>query len=182
MRKSEQIIQSYIDNQSLVKVYYFDEEYDSVILANSQDLMLLAESREFSFEQYIIVIKNNIKRIKYGRLQKFHEHLLNTYSNAAEINNLEWLDISSYPATFQTLKDNYNRICVYSKDKNIDAFDIGQITKVADQRFGFNVLTLYGEITKDEYTMPYDQITHISFGDEYSRILFDYAKGAIRVK
>jgi hypothetical protein len=176
MQRFERRIQSYIDNRSLVDIAFFDEEYDAIILAHSQKFILLADIYEFSFLKNVIIVKEHIKRITYNKLQKFHEHLCKKYANCSDIKNIEWLDLTSYQSIFQTLKDNCNEISISGDEEYVNQFMIGRITEYNDQYLYVNKLGVFGEISKEEYEIPINEITSISFADEYSKILFNYAK------
>ncbi|GHV02938.1 hypothetical protein AGMMS50229_00680 [Campylobacterota bacterium] len=160
----------------LIKLSYIDVECDVIVLKNSQSCLLLADIREFAFYQYIIIAKNAIDKISYNRLDKYHEKLFKQNFDCTKIHNLEWLDISSDPAMFQTLKDNYNEICIDSKENDISRFLIGQITHFTNQYLYLNPLTVYGKISAAKHKIRSSSIMSISFCDEYSKVLFEYAK------
>jgi hypothetical protein len=138
--------------------------------------MLIRGLDDWHFDGYIIHMIKNIKNIKYNKLEIFREKITKTLQWYQDDHSVDWIDLSSWATIFQSLKDNYNEICIWGATEEVDQFMIGVITKFDDRYLLINKLTIFGKITKSEYQIPINEITHISFGDEYSRILFEYAK------
>jgi hypothetical protein len=63
----ERKIHLYINNKSLVRIYYFNDEFDSKILKNSQELLLVSSIRDFCFDGYVIFVKKFVKKIEYSK-------------------------------------------------------------------------------------------------------------------
>jgi hypothetical protein len=180
MRKYEQNIQSFIENRSLVKLYYFDEEYDSIIIANTEKFTLVADVSDFSFNGYMIFVKKYIRNIKYGKLQIFQEKITKLQLDYSDAFDLKWLDLSSYSAMFNSLKNNYSRICIEGATEEVNQFMIGEITDFNEEFLYVRKFTVYARFIKGDYQIPIKDITRIFFDDEYSRTLFDYAKNRKR--
>ena len=121
-------IDDYIKNYSQVKLYYFEDEIYAYILKQSKEFILIVDIVDWHFHSYMIFPKKYIKKIKYKKLEKFREKVMNKVNNN-NYNPLDYLDIHSLDSIFLSLKNNYNLICIEGATKDVNQFIIGQIVK-----------------------------------------------------
>lgn len=167
----KQEITTLIENNSLVKIYYYDEEINGQILQESKDFILIRDLKDWHFDGYMILKKNSILRIEYGKLEQFREKLIIEKSIDDDIS---WLKLNSLDEIIMSLQNNYNKICIEGADYDVNQFVIGKI-KLFDNEFIYlNSINIYAEISDEEIKIPKYEVTSIFFADEYSKGLFNY--------
>ena len=175
-KKLEIKIAKYIKLKSQVKLYYFEDEIYGRILKESDNFIVICDIKDWHYDGYMIFPKKYISKIKYGKLEKFREEIMNKFSLTIKV-NLEWLNIDSYHTIFSSLSQNYNEICIESALKDINHFMLGKIVKQSKNNLYINKLDTYGTWGIGKIKIPTKNITCIYFKDEYSSTLFKYSKG-----
>lgn len=165
-------INRYIKNKSQVKLFYFEDEVYVQILKQSNKFILVGEIKDWHFDGYIIFPKKYISKIKYSKLEKFREEVMQEKIE----NNLNWLDITSYKTIFNSLKNNYNEIIIEGAEKKINQFVVGMIKNFDKYNLYFVKLSPYGKLDNTPIVIPKKEITCIMFRDEYTTKLFEYTK------
>ena len=165
-------LEEYKNNSSHIKLYYFDEEISGKILNFSEDFILIHDVKDWHYDAYMIFPKKFIKKIKYGKLEKFHEKLLK--NTAQKKDNIDWINLKSFKSIFNSIHSNYNQVCIEGVEKNVNQFLIGKISQWNKKNLFLKKLTVYGELKQKEIKIPINDISCIFFKDEYSSRLFDY--------
>jgi hypothetical protein len=174
MKIDQELIKMYIGDRSIVTLLYRKETFHCQLLKDSKDFILIRNCEDWHFREYIILLKKHIKSIKYGKIEMFRNGVF--WSLEQKEYSAEWVDLYSFDSLLESIKNNYNLICIYGTTKSEDTFFVGRIVKYNSAYLYINQITPFGKLTKKEYPNEIDKITKISFGCKYSKALFDYAK------
>ena len=173
-QKYNRDINSYIDNNSHVKLYYFEDEIYGQIIMNSKDFIVIKDIKDWHYNGYMIFLKKSILKIKYGKLEKFREKIIKNKFFSKNIEPEKWLNITSFKSIFTSLKNNFNQICIEGASEDVNQFMIGKIKNFDSKGVYINKLTTYADLDEEETYVPNINITCIYFNDEYSLDLFLY--------
>ncbi len=161
-----------IQNNSIVKIYYFKEEFYGYILMNSKNFLLIREMFDFQYRGFIIFNKQYIKKIKISKQEIFYKHLMSTYTNIPYF-DYKWIKLKSIKKLLKSLYDNYNEICLETvKKKNI--FLVGKIIKFDNKYVYIRSLDTMANYDQNIDKLKLKHIGKIVFADSYSKLLFKY--------
>ncbi|MDR0467987.1 MAG: hypothetical protein LBG67_03965 [Campylobacteraceae bacterium] len=158
-----------------VKLSYFEDSYFCQIIKNSDKFLFVRVISDWHFDGYMIFVKKYIKSIKHTELLEFQQKVVEFYDKGQK-KDVSWLNLNSYDVMFCSLRENYNEICIEGATENVNQFMIGKIASFDEKCLYINKLNTFGKITKIKYDIPIKEITAIFFGDEYSKLLFEYSK------
>ena len=165
-------IDKYIKKMSQVKLYYFEDEIYGVILRQSEKFILIRDIKDWHYDGYMIFPKKYISKIKYTKVEKFREKVMN--ESISKINNIQWLNLNTYDTLFSALMKNYNEICIEGASEEVNQFMIGKIAGYSKKSLAINKLDIYAKLSSKKIEIPIKEITCIYFKDEYSSKLFAY--------
>ena len=84
-------------------------------------------------------------------------------------------DISSLNKILLQLKNYNGFICVQCEEQAEKcAFYMGRISEVKEDSLIFHSIDMYGKWDENTDSIPLDEITQISFGDNYSTVFYKY--------
>jgi hypothetical protein len=170
-------MQKYIKNKTIVRLLFDNNTYHCQLIKESDTFLCVKNCFEWYFSgEYIIFVKRGAISVKYGKLAAFRNRLF--WSLEQNKDEIDWIDLSSFNALFESLKNNYNKICIYGTTKKQDSFYVGKIAKYGRKYLYINEITPYGNLIKRMSRNEISKITRISFGDKYSSVLFKYAESA----
>lgn len=181
------LIQKYIDRKDYVQFirnfHKKEENISGFILAMSKDFLLIHLDLEFNFNGYTIIRKDGFDSLKRNKFQNARrqifkaEGLLDSdYGIDVNISLISWQNI------FEDLKRNKYIVIVECEDKDEPDFIIGPIKGIAVEKVNIQNFDPGGQLDSTPTIVKYSEITTVTFGDRYSKILGSYLKPAMAKK
>lgn len=137
---------------STVIVDFHDEGYT---ILRTKDIIDAYSNESDSFVEQICIAE--------GLQQKIHQNFIN--------------EISAIKQILLQLKDYNGFICIQCEHQEKKcSFYMGKILNVQDGLVQFRDIDMFGEWDKNTDVIPFDEITQITFGDNYSKMYYKYMK------
>lgn len=169
-------LNTYIKNSLQVKIYYFEDEIYGQILMQSTDFILIREIKDWHYDGYMILPKQYIANIGHTELEQFRAKILPPLSSTIYQTSINWLNLDSFDTILASLLKNYNEISVEGAANDVNQFMIGKLIEYNKNNIYIQQLNIYAEFLSEPIEIPLEDITCITFKDEYSLKLFEYNK------
>jgi len=154
------------------------DNYDGIILKETDKLIFLASETDFEFNGIIIFAKKFIKGFRYGRFEECHNELIRFNGQINKVRLPVWLKtVNSWEDILRGLNKRDIWPCVeilYNKlEKSV--FYIGPGIGGDEEGFTLHGYDADGKWEK-EYYLNYDEIFRVEFNDKYSKNFNSYMK------
>lgn len=164
----------YAKENKIIKLEYFDEEWSGVVLANSENFLLLRELKDFSYGGFVIFNKAFITSFSREKQEEFDEKvMLKCVQNPSC--DVSWLDIKSFSSIYASLKKNFNGFCIDSTE-DIDTFFVGKIVDFDEKSVSLKAVDTYARFYDEPIPIENSLIGYILFDDAYSTPLLKYSE------
>ncbi|MDR2151250.1 MAG: hypothetical protein LBO72_00360, partial [Helicobacteraceae bacterium] len=132
MRQLLSAAKEYIKNKAIAEIYVEGETWRYQLLKESDEFLFVHNCYDWHFCEYIVFVKKYLTEasLKYGRLEAFRNRLFWSLKQCKC--EADWIDLTSFNALFQSIRDNYNKISIYESTKKSNTFLMGKIAKYDD--------------------------------------------------
>ena len=180
MKEIYDTVHYHIDNKMIINVERnFNGDVDTIMgfpLRISDNLLLINVINDFHDEGYSLVRTKDISDIYSKESDKFYEKICKLENvGCGEVKVIN--DISNMPISLEQLK-NYDGLLSVQCEGQIEkcTFYLGKIIELTSDSILFRALDMFGKWDKDPDNIPIDEITQMTFGDNYSKMFFKYVE------
>lgn len=167
-------IEQCIKNNSIVRIYYFEEEIYGHILINSKKFLVVLEMLDFTYQGLIIFNKKYIKKIKHSKNEKFSGKLMSKYVKKPQ-KDISWLNLKTFRTLLHSLKKYHNELCIgFAED--VDIILVGNIVKFDNKYLFFRTIDTEARYNKKVSKVAIRDISKLAFDNSYVNLLFRYNK------
>lgn len=147
----------------------------------SNRFLLMTVINDFHDEGYAILNIENIIDAYSNEHDTFYEKICIS-EGLQDISRPKFLSsIYNYQQIFQSLQ-NYEGLVSIQCENQVKryAFYLGIIKDVKDENVEFLDIGMDGEWDNETHIIPYDEITQINFGDNYSKVYYKYCDKSLK--
>lgn len=179
--EQKEIIQYHIDNKFIMSIdRCFNGETISTVgfpICFSDEFVLTTIVTDFRDEGYAILRTKDIVDAYSNESYSFNEQICVSEGLQDKIQQRHVKDIDSLKQILLQLKKYDGFICIQCEQQlERCSFYMGEIITIADDRFNFKDIGMDGMWDDETHDISYEDITQISFGDNYSKMYYKYAK------
>jgi hypothetical protein len=150
------------------------DKLGGVILAESDELMLLREVADFHFDGFVVIRQKDITKKHQPKHNLFHEKLMKKDGKwyLGDIGHYLWKVKTPRNAISSWKELLTNLICeiVIIEDERKEDFYLGLVREVSDKTVTIDYIDTMAKICKS-CKIPFKSITQVIFDDEYSTTL-----------
>lgn len=180
---SEQIevIQYHIANKFLMNIdRCFNGELVSTLgfpICLSEKLILTTVTTDFHDEGYAILRTNDIIDAYSKESDSFNEQICVAEGLQDRIYQSHIKELNSMKQILSQLKNYDGFICIQC-EQQIErcSFYMGKIITIADDNVSFKDIGTDGIWDEEIHNIPYEDITQVTYGDNYSKMYYKYVK------
>lgn len=178
-RDQKEIIQYHIDNKLMMSIdRYFDGETTSTVgfpIFLSDKFVLTTIITDFRDEGYAILRTKDIMDAYSNESVAFNEQICISEGLQDKIYQDHVKEIDSLKQIFLQLNNYDGFICVQCEQQlERCSFYMGRIVDVEDDTVRFKDIGMDGVWDDEVHDIPYEDITQISYGDNYSKMYYKY--------
>lgn len=181
--KSEQkaVIQYHIDNKLLMTIdRCFNDEITSVIgfpIYLSEEYILTTIIVDFHDEGYAILRTRDIVDVYSNESDFFNEQICISEGLQDMVKQEYVKEMESLKQILLQLKRYDGFICIQCEQQlEKCAFYLGKVITVEDDGINFKDVGMDGIWDNEIHKIPYEEITQISYGDNYSKMYYKYVE------
>ncbi|MBX3044408.1 MAG: hypothetical protein KIT33_13135 [Candidatus Kapabacteria bacterium] len=183
IERYDKMLQKHIDNKDCVKIYrtFQDTEKNisGFILSMTKDYLLVQLDYDFTLNGYSIIRKDQFESLRCNKDDKIKKRI---FQAEGIIDRLYGLDksipLTNWQDIFTGLKKLDYHIIVECENKRKPKFLIGPIQQVTKSKISIWNYDPSGKLDLKYTTIKFDDITIVTFGDNYSTTFRKYLKSA----
>lgn len=138
-----------------------------IILAYSNDLILVKYVYDFVVDGYQVVDIKDITSIKYGISDRYRNKIMKSDGDLKGIKKPTDIVLSDWHTTLESLQTKYPILIVEHEGPPKERFFIGKVVEFKNKHFTFRHFDATGKWLKNNKTMQYSDITTIQFDNIY---------------
>lgn len=178
-KKIFEIIQYHIDNKLIMTIdRCFNDEITSTIgfpICLSDNFVLTTIITDFRDEGYAILRTKDIIDAYSNVRDSFNEQICISEGLQDKIHQEHIKGIDSLKEIFLQLNNYDSFICVQCEQQlERCSFYMGKIVAIDDDTISFKDIGMDGIWDNEIHSIPYEDITQISYGDNYSKMYYKY--------
>jgi hypothetical protein len=136
----------------------------------------LLQSDDFKFDGYQVVPVSQIKKIRYGKSEKYFDKIMR-WENEMEKTAISYpVDLNNWAALFKSIQSKKINVIVECEASNIESFTIGPIEKVGSKYIYILYFDAEGYFDDSATSIDYDSITKVTFESRYVNIFSKYTR------
>ena len=176
-----EIIQYHIDNKFLMTIdRCFNGEITSTLgfpIYLSEKFILTTVTTDFRDEGYAILRTNDIVDAYSKESYSFNEQICVAEGLQDRIYQSHIKELDSMKQILSQLKNYDGFICIQC-EQQIErcSFYMGKIITIADDNVSFKDIGMDGIWDEEIHNIPYEDITQVTYGDNYSKMYYKYVK------
>ena len=157
---------------------YEDYMINGVPLSISRRLLLIKFTYDFAFDGYKLFRMKDIRSIRCGEVEAYHDFVMREEGLFVDDGSSSNLDISSWKTVLDNFKSKEVIIDISTKDQahSKKTFFVGLPIDIKDDFLLFKEMDVIGRWKAQNIKIPIDDITNISFGSRYLKMLFKYQR------
>ena len=175
----KEIIQYHLDEKLIMTIdRCFNNETSSIIgfpICLSDEFILTTVIVDFHDEGYAIVRTKDIVDVYSKESDSFNEQICIFEGLQEKIHQEYVKEINSLKQIFLQLNDYDGFICIQCEQQlEKCSFYMGKIVAIEDDTVRFKDVGMDGVWDDEVHDIPYEDITQISYGDNYSKMYYKY--------
>ena len=177
--EKKEIIQYHIDNEFMITIdRYFNKEIVSTTgfpICLSEEFVLTTVIVDFHDEGYAIVRTKDIVDAYSYEIDSFNEQICISEGLQDKIQQEHVKEIDSLKQILLQLKKYDGFICIQCEQQlERCSFYMGKIIAIEDNNVSIKDIGMDGVWDGEIHDIPYEDITQISYGDNYSKMYYKY--------
>jgi len=187
IERYDNMLQKHIDNKDFVKIYrtFQDTEKNisGFILSMTKDFLLVQIDYDFILNGYSIIRKDQFGSLRCNKYDKTQKRIFQAegiidrfYGLDKSVSLTNWQDI------FTDLEKLDYHIIIECENKKKPKFLIGPIEKMTKNKINIQNYDPTGKLDEKSSSVKYDDITIVTFGDNYSTTFRKYLRQAEKKK
>jgi len=178
-REQKEIIQYHLDEKLIMTIdRCFNNETSSIIgfpICLSDEFILTTVIVDFHDEGYAIVRTKDVVDVYSKESDSFNEQICISEGLQEKIHQEYVKEINSLKQIFLQLNDYDGFICIQCEQQlEKCSFYMGKIVAIEDDTVRFKDVGMDGVWDDEVHDIPYEDITQISYGDNYSKMYYKY--------
>lgn len=179
--EQKEIIQYHIDNKFIMSIdRCFNSETTSTVgfpICLSDKYILTTIITDFRDEGYAILRTKDIVDAYSNESDSFNEQICVSEGLQDKIQQEHVKEIDSLKQILSQLKKYDGFICIQCEQQlERCSFYMGRIISIEDDSISFKDIGIDGIWDDAIHVIPYEDITQISFGDNYSKMYYKYVR------
>ena len=176
-----EIIQYHIDNKFIMTIdRCFNGETTSTTgfpIYLSEEFILMTVIVDFHDEGYAIIRTKDIVDAYSNESDSFNEQICISEGLQDNVQQEYIIEINSLKQILLQLKKYDGFICIQC-EQQIErcSFYMGKIISIEDEGVSFKDIGMDGMWDDEIHNIPYEEITQVTFGDNYSKMYYKYLK------
>lgn len=177
--EKREIIQYHIDNKFIMTIdRCFNGVTSSITgfpIYLSEEFVLTTAIIDFHDEGYAIIRTKDIVDAYSKESDSFNEQICVSEGLQEKIHQEHVKEIDSLKQIFLQLNDYDGFICIQCEQQlERCSFYMGKIVAIEDDTISFKDIGMDGIWDDEIHSIPYEDITQISYGDNYSKMYYKY--------
>jgi hypothetical protein len=181
IERYDNMLQKHIDNKDFVKIFrtFQDTEKNisGFILSMTKNFLLVQLDYDFILNGYSIIRKDQFDSLRCNKYDKTQKRIFQAegiidrfYGLDKSVSLTNWQDI------FTDLEKLDYHIIIECENKKRPKFLIGPIEKVTKNKINIQNYDPTGKLDEKSSSVKYDDITIVTFGDNYSTTFRKYLR------
>lgn len=183
--EQKEVIQYHIDSKFIMTIdrCFHDETVSNVgfPICISDEFILTSVITDFHDEGYAVLRMKDIVDVYSNESDSVYEQICVSEGLQNKIHQKHIKEIDSPDKILSQLKFYDGFVCIQCENQiERCSFYMGKIISVEEKSVQFKDFGPDGKWDEESHEISYDEITQISFGDNYSSMFYKYAKMGIK--
>jgi len=166
-----------LEKQISIKRDVIDENsLDIVPILLTEDFLLAHYVYDFLVDGYKAIAMKGITRIRRDDIEEYHSSILRKEGIIHKENNIARDEIKNWETFFRFLKNEKLIVDISLEKPENDSFFVGMITKVGKDSLKILEINPLGRWKEESKKICYSDITLVSFGNNYSKMMLKYSE------
>lgn len=187
IKRYDNMIKKHIVNKDFVKIFRTFQDLENnitgFILAMSKDFLLVQLDYDFILNGYSIIRKDQFDSLRCNKYDKTKKRIFLAEGIIDRFYGFDkFVSLTNWQDIFTDLKKLDYHIIIECENKRKPKFLIGPIQKVTKSKINIWNYDPTGKFDEKSSTIKYDEITTITFGDNYSTTFRKHLRKADKKK
>jgi vacuolar-type H+-ATPase subunit B/Vma2 len=152
------------------------EKSSGFIVDYSDSFVVLQETNDFDFLGFNLLPINQLKEIRYNRTDKYFDKIFNWEGIKEKVGGRYEIDLSSWATVFKSLKKHSLIVIVECENLDVNAFNIGPITKITRDSVYIQYFDATGLLDEKSTSIDFENITRVQFDARYTNVFSKYLR------
>lgn len=144
------------------------------LLAFSSKFLLVHLLVEFHLDGYKVILRKDVKELQDRPEDRFFARILKSEGTLDQVASVDEIDLKDWPSLLRSLKNIGGDVILEGEHPDVDEFKIGKVLRVNRSMLSFRHYDAMGRWEKLKTAIPYDQITAVSWDNEYVNTFSKY--------